>query len=128
VGITEPLANWREGDPMAAIASLSDRAISTSGDYQKFFVDAAGRRLSHVFDLRTGWPVQHGIGGVSVVASDSMTADALATTLFVLGEREGLAFIEQWPEAGALFIVREPDGQYRQVRSRRFAELAGLSP
>lgn len=128
VGIVEPLANWREGDPMAAVASLSDRAISTSGDYQKFFVDAAGRRLAHIFDPRTGWPVQHRVGGVSVVATDSMTADALATALFVLGDEKGLAFIEQWPGAGAMFILREPDGQYRQVRSRRFAELAGVAP
>ena len=128
VGIVEPLADWREGDPMAEIAALSDRAISTSGDYQKFFRDAAGRRFAHIFDPRTGRPVQHRVGGVSVVAPDSMTADALATTLFVLGEKDGLAFVESWAAAGALFIVRQSEEEYRLVRSRRFAELAGLPP
>lgn len=126
VGISEPLANWRENDPMALVASLSNRAISTSGDYQKFFVNAQGRRLSHIFDPRTGWPVQHQVGGVSVVAPDSMTADALATTLFVLGEEAGLKFIEAWPDAAAVFLVRESGGTFRQVRSGNFERLAGI--
>ncbi len=106
VGIAAPVSHWREDDPMAAVASLSNRAISTSGDYQKFFTDAQGRRLCHIIDPKTGWPVQHNVGGVSVVAPDSMTADALATTLFVLGTEEGLRFIESWPNAAALFILR----------------------
>jgi thiamine biosynthesis lipoprotein len=128
VGISAPLAHWRENDPMAAVASLSDRAISTSGDYQKFFTDAQGRRLCHIVDPRTGWPVQHNVGGVSVVAPDSMTADALATTLFVLGQEAGLRFLESWTNAAALFIVREGEGKFRSVLSSRFSSLAGYQP
>jgi thiamine biosynthesis lipoprotein len=123
VGISAPLENWREDDPFVAVASLTDRAVSTSGDYQKFFRDAEGRRHSHIFDPRTGWPVQHDVGGVSVLAADSMTADALSTTLFVLGQEAGLKFIEGWTNAAALFIVREPDGNFRRVPSARFPSL-----
>ncbi len=75
---------------MAAGASLSDQAISTSSDYQKFFTDGQGRRLCHIIDPKTGWPVQHNVGGVSVVARDSMTADDVATTL-----------LRAWPGGGA---------------------------
>jgi thiamine biosynthesis lipoprotein len=120
VGISAPVSHWNEDDPMAAVVSLSNQALSTSGDYQKFFTDPQGRRLSHIVDPKTGWPVQHNIGGLSVVAPDSMTADALGTTLFVLGAEAGLKFIESWTNAAALFIVREADGQYRQTRSSRF--------
>jgi len=120
VGVAAPVEHWNEDSPMAAVASLSNQAISTSGDYQKFFTDSQGRRLSHIIDPKTGWPVQHNVGGVSVVAPDSMTADALGTTLFVLGAEEGLKFIESCTNAAALFIVREPDGQHRQIRSSRF--------
>lgn len=120
VGISAPVAHWNEDDPMAAVVSLSNQALSTSGDYQKFFTDPQGRRLSHIIDPKTGWPVQHNLGGVSVVASDNMTADALATTLFVLGPEAGLKFIESWTNAAALFIVRESEGRYRQVPSSRF--------
>lgn len=123
VGIATPVAHWNENDPMATVASLSDRALSTSGDYQKFFTDAQGRRLCHILNPRTGWPVQNNVGGVSVVAPDSMTADALGTTLFVLGVEEGLRFIDARPDCAALFIVRDPAGGFRQVPSARFAEL-----
>ena len=127
VGISAPLAHWTENDPMAAVVSLSDQAISTSGDYQKFFTDAQGRRLCHILDPKTGWPVQHNVGGVSVVAPDSMTADALATTLFVLGPEEGLKFIESWTNAAALFILRKSEGQFRQRPSSRFVSLTGYN-
>lgn len=123
VGISAPVEHWTEDNPMEAVAALSDQAISTSGDYQKFFRDPEGRRLSHILDPRTGWPVQHNAGGVSVVAADSMTADALGTTLFVLGPEKGLAFIEAWTNAAALFIVRESDGRFRQIASSRFGAL-----
>jgi FAD:protein FMN transferase len=128
VGITAPLAHWRENDPMAAVVSLCNQALSTSGDYQKFFTDAQGRRLCHIIDPRTGWPVQHNVGGVSVVARDNMTADALATTLYVLGPEAGLRFVESWTNAAALFIVREPEGKFRSVPSSRFASLTGYQP
>ena len=128
VGISAPIANWRENDPMAAVVSLSNLAISTSGDYQKFFTDAQGRRLCHIIDPKTGWPVQHNVGGVSVVAPDNMTADALATALFVLGPEAGLRFIDSWTNAAALFIVREAEGDFRQIPSSRFAKLTGYQP
>ena len=128
LGISAPLDHWRQTDPMVAGVWLSDQALSTSGDYQKFFRDAQGRRLSHLIDPRTSRPVQHDLAAVSVVATDSMTADALGTTLFVLGLDEGLRFIDAWTNAAALFIVREPDGSFRQVPSARFAPLARYEP
>ena len=128
VGITAPLAHWRENDPMATVVSLSNQAISTSGDYQKYFTDAQDRRLCHIIDPRTGWPVQHNVGGVSVVAPDSMTADGLSTTLFVLGPEAGLRFIDSWTNAAALLIVREAEGEFRSIPSSRFAGLTGYQP
>lgn len=128
VGISAPVEHWRESGPMAASVSISDQALSTSGDYQKFFKDPQGRRLCHIMDPRTGWPVQNNIGGVTVVATNGMTADALATTLFVLGVDAGLKLIETWPRTAALFIVRETDGRFRQIPSPRFAELTGYRP
>jgi thiamine biosynthesis lipoprotein len=128
LGIAAPLAHWVETDPMAAVVSLSDQALSTSGDYQKFFTDAQGRRLCHLVDPRTGWPVQPTVGSVSVVAPDAMTADALATTLFVLGWPEGLPFIESWTNAAALFVVRESNDRLRPILSSRFTALTGYRP
>ena len=108
---------------MAAGVSLSNRALSTSGDYQNFFRDAEGRRMCHIIDPKTGSPVQHMLGGVSVVAADSMTADGLGTALFVLGPEAGMKLIDGWEGAAALFIVREEGGSFRKLPSARFGEL-----
>ena len=128
VAIAAPVPDWRPGDPVATLLSLSGQAVSTSGDYQKYFVDAKGRRLCHIFDPKTGWPVQHNLGGVSVVAVDSTTADALSTTLFVLGPEAGLRFIESCTNAAALFIVREAEGKFRSIPSSRFASMTEYKP
>ena len=128
LGISAPISNWRENDPMAAMVSISNQALSTSGDYQKFFFDPQGHRLSHLIDPRTGWPVQHDVGGVSVVAPDSMTADAISTSLFVLGREEGMRFIETWTNVAALFIVREAEGRFRSIPSSRFSAMTGYQP
>ncbi|MCX8157032.1 MAG: FAD:protein FMN transferase [Verrucomicrobiae bacterium] len=126
IGISAPLELWREHDPMAAMVELRQGAVSTSGDYQKFVYDAQGRRLSHILDPRTGRPVQHALGSVTVVAPEGMQADALSTTLFVLGVEEGLKFVEGWSDAAALFIVREAEGpHFKLVPSRRWARLTG---
>ncbi len=68
VGISAPVLNWAPGDPVAAVLSLSNQAVSTSGANEKFFVDAQDRRWGHIFDPKTGHPVQHNFASVSVVA------------------------------------------------------------
>jgi thiamine biosynthesis lipoprotein len=122
LGISVPVDQWRENDPMAAMVAVSNQALSTSGDYQKFFVDEQGRRLSHIIDPRTGTPVQHNLAAVTVVAPDSMTADGYSTCCFVLGPEQGLKFINARAGAAALFIVREGGG-FHQIASEKFAEL-----
>lgn len=64
--------------------SLCDQAISTSGDYERFFV-FEGRRFSHLIDPRSGYPAE-GTASVSAVASTAMEADFLSTAAFILGE------------------------------------------
>lgn len=128
IGIAAPVNEWRPGDPMVTVLSISGRAVSTSGDYQKYFTDAQGHRQSHIFDPRTGHPVQHNLGGVTVVADTCTLADALSTTLFVLGPVDGVKFIETIPNAAALFALRTDDGSVRVISSSRFREFTGCGP
>ncbi len=128
VGISAPLPDWRPGDPLVTVLSLSGRAVSTSGHYQKYFVDAQGRRLGHILDPRSGHPVQHNLASVTVVADTCRLSSSLATTLFVLGPDQGLRFIESWTNAAALFVLGGPDGKPRVIPSSRFAGLTGYQP
>jgi thiamine biosynthesis lipoprotein len=125
VGISTPLLNWREGDPVETVLSITGRAVSTSGDYQRYFVSPEGRRLCHILDPRTGQPVQHNLASVTVVADSGALADGLSTTLFVLGADEGLKCIEGFTNAAALFLIRENATSFRQVRSSRFTAFTG---
>ncbi len=78
-------------------------AVATSGSYERF-VEINGRRYSHIIDPRTGLPVDNGLGSVSVIAPTAMEADALSTTLFVLGREAGSTFISARPGCTAVFI------------------------
>ncbi|MBU1912836.1 MAG: FAD:protein FMN transferase [Candidatus Omnitrophica bacterium] len=67
---------------------LTDMAISTSGNYERFF-EIGGKRYSHIINPVTGFPCQ-GIVSVTVAADSAEQADALSTAIFVMGEKEGL--------------------------------------
>ncbi|MFH1397488.1 MAG: FAD:protein FMN transferase [Candidatus Omnitrophota bacterium] len=68
---------------------LKDKAVSTSGDYEQYFI-VNGRRFTHIINPETGYPVDAGIISVTVIADDSTIADCLSTSIFVLGKAKGL--------------------------------------
>ncbi len=128
VGVDAPDPDLLPGEVLEAILHLSGTAVATSGDYRNFFQDAEGHRYSHILNPATARPITHNLGAVSVVSSNCMTADGLATTLFVLGPVEGLRWIEDYPGAAALFIVRNEDGSFTQFASRGFEAMTGYAP
>ncbi len=91
------------------VLSLHNRTLATSGDYRNF-QEQKGQRRHHILDPRTGRSVDHRLASVSVLAADCMTADALATALYVMGSEEGMAWLENHPDVDALFIDRGADG------------------
>jgi thiamine biosynthesis lipoprotein len=107
-------------DEIERIVPITDRAIATSGDYRHFF-QSGGRFFSHHIDPRTGYPVQHRVASVSVIAVDCMLADPLGTTLTVLGPDEGMAYAKKHGIA-ALFILYGEDGTFSELKSPAFAQ------
>jgi thiamine biosynthesis lipoprotein len=91
-------SGWRveiEGEEGRREILLSNCGVAASGDTERF-VEAGGRRYSHILDPRTGIGVEHG-RRVSVVAPDCTTADALATALSVLSPEEGALLVASLP-------------------------------
>lgn len=86
VGVTNPFAPTE----LVGTLKLSDATVSTSGDYQRFFVED-GVRYGHLIDPATGYPTASGLASVSVVAPSGTQADALSTALFVMGADDALA-------------------------------------
>lgn len=101
VGIQEP-----DGPGSIAAIPAQDRAVVTSGDYQRF-IEFEGTRYSHILDPRTGFPVpqDRSMQSITVLADNATDADALATAVAVMGPEAGLNFIKSQPGLDAALIT-----------------------
>lgn len=100
IGIQHP----RQENRIIGAVAVENQSVVTSGDYQRCYTDRAGRRRHHILDPRTGWPAEAGLISVSIVAENSLAADALSTALFVAGLEQGLAGLKKYPRAEAILI------------------------
>lgn len=100
IGIQHP----RKESSLVGLVCVSDKAVVTSGDYQRYFIDEAGNKYHHIIDPTTGYPAQSGLISVTIVADNATIADALSTAVFVAGMQKGLALIRRFPGTEAIFI------------------------
>jgi thiamine biosynthesis lipoprotein len=84
---------------------LTDTAMSTSGDYERYF-EEDGVRYHHILDPDEGQPA-HGCRSVTIVAKQSVLADGLSTGVFVLGPQAGMALIEKLPDVEGVIVTSE---------------------
>ena len=125
VGVLKPDGS---ADLQGVARLTGGRAIATSGDYRNFYRDENGQLQAHIIDPRTAAPVRHAVASVSVLADDCLTADALATALFVLGPDEGLPLVAaRFPGVEAFFIVRDDEGSFGEIASPGFAAAAAYA-
>ena len=118
IGIKNPRARDHEDDIMATI-ELSDMAISTSGDYERFFI-ADGKRYHHLLNPRTGHSARE-CKCVSVIANKGVFTDAFATGVFVLGPEKGMKVLEKLGFDG--MIIDSQDRIYVTPKIRRRIEF-----
>ena len=85
------------------LLKTQNATVVTSGAYERFF-EQDGKIYGHIFDPATGFPAQSGLASVTIVSQTSMIADALSTSLFVLGMQK-IPAIRQSPLAGAFECV-----------------------
>jgi thiamine biosynthesis lipoprotein len=94
IGIQNPRVKESSGDIRhIAIVQARDCAVITSGDYERYNVEVyeqTGQRYHHIFDPKTGYPAKNGVISVTIVTESGIDADALSTSLFVLGVEDGL--------------------------------------
>ncbi len=101
VGIQHP----REDGSVLVWIDLQDEAISTAGDYERFF-ERGGIRYHHILDPRTLQPAR-GCQSVTVIAREGIWADGLDTGIFVMGPERGMELVEQLPDVEAVIVDSE---------------------
>ena len=113
IGVRDP----RRPDALVAVIPLEDVAVSTSGDYERFF-EEDGVRYHHIIDPASGDSARE-LQSVTIIGPDATTTDALSTSVFVLGRSRGLALVDRLSGIDAILV----DGQGRLHYSSGLEQL-----
>ena len=109
VGIRHP-----RGKGLIETIEVEDTGVSTSGDYEKFFI-IMGARYPHIINPRTGWPAQDFVSA-TVITDNTTYADALSTAVAIMGAQDGIDFLDSLGIHGIIF--HEVQGVLQRVTNR----------
>ena len=116
VAVTDPRDT--EGDYLGAITIKGGEFLSTSGDYEKYFMED-GKRYHHILDPKTGYPVWNGLDSVTIVCDNGLLADGLSTACFVLGMDDAMELLEKY-DADAMFVDEDKNIYLTDGMKERF--------
>lgn len=105
IGIKDPFSP----DENVCAVSISDKAVVTSGNYERYFTGDDGRVYWHILDPSDGCPADNGLVSVTVIGEQGLTCDALSTALFVMGTDKAQTYLKEHTEVDAVLVA--DDGQ-----------------
>jgi len=122
VGIEKPAENWDSERVLQTRIALRDKGLVTSGSTRKY-VERNGKRYSHCIDPKTGYPVEHNVLSVTVLAENSVWADALASICMVMGMERSLPLIESMDGVEAYYILVNDQNELETFATEGFRAL-----
>lgn len=108
VGIRDPEGG--QSDPIAVVP-VDNKAVVTSGGYERYF-EENGKTYIHIIDPRTGYPVEGDLLSVSVIAEDGTLADALSTSLYIMGKEGACAYWKEHKEEFDMVLITDEKELY----------------
>ena len=111
IGLQHP----RKPQELLAAFAVQNQGIATSGDYQRYFIKD-GVRYHHIFDPHTGKPARLMIS-TTIITTEVMDADALATAVFVMGPDKGIEWVDSMDNVEAMLMLK--DGSIRYSKNFR---------
>ena len=122
VGIEKPADNWDSERIVQTRIALRDKGLVTSGSTRKY-VERNGKRYSHCIDPKTGYPVEHNVLSVTILAENSVWADALASICMVMGMEASLPLIERMDGVEAYYIFVDEQNELRSFATEGWKGL-----
>lgn len=122
VGIEKPAESWDAEQVVQARIALRDKGLVTSGSTRKY-VERNGKRYSHCIDPKTGYPVEHNVLSVTVLADNSVWADALASICMVMGLEKSLPLIQSLDGVEAYYIFENDENELETFATEGFTLL-----
>ncbi|MDO4862917.1 MAG: FAD:protein FMN transferase [Ruminococcus sp.] len=105
-------SDWRVGikDPFTpdtnmCVVSISDKAVVTSGNYERYFTGDDGTVYWHIIDPKDGYPADNGLVSVTVIGDSGLRCDALSTALFVAGTDEAQTYLREHTDVDAVLVT-----------------------
>lgn len=102
LGIRNPF-----GEGQVGVLFVSDRAVVTSGNYERYFAGDYGQIYGHIIDPSTGYPADTGLASVTIIAAEGKVGDALSTAMFVKGPQEAEEYWRDHQDFDMLMITEE---------------------
>ena len=122
VGIEKPAENMDSERIVQTCIALRDKGLVTSGSSRKY-VERDGKRYSHCIDPKTGYPVEHQVLSVTVMAENSVWADALASIGMVMGMEKSLQLFQSMEGVEAYYIFVNEQGELETFATEGFESL-----
>lgn len=105
---------------------ITDEAVITSGNYERYFIGEDGNRYCHILDSETGYPADNGIVSMTIIGECGLTCDALSTALYVCGAERA---VQIWRDAGEFEMIYVTDDgtiYLTEGLADRYTNVSGL--
>lgn len=123
IGVEKPIDNQTANlNELTEMVQLSNRAISTSGNYRNFYLEN-GIKYSHTINPQLGYPSKNNILSATIIADNCADADAFATACMVMGVKASIKFLKKHPELEALLIYSDERGYFNHYLTKGFEAL-----
>lgn len=106
-GVANPYSE-EDGVSTLGVVSVVDKAVITSGGYERYFVDEeTGKKYHHIIDPSTGYSADNGLVSVTIVSDNGMLADGLSTSIFIMGLEKASDYWQEYGDAFDMILMSE---------------------
>ena len=122
IGIKNPF-----GGEVSLAVKVKNQMVITSGGYERFFTDENQKKYIHIFDGKTGFPVENEIESVTIICENGLYADTLSTALFIIGSENAVSFWRERKDFQMIILQKDGSSLYTSPLESQIEILSEFS-